>query len=98
MATDVEARDTGNSAMIIAIVAVILIAIGAFAYFSSGGTRVVETPGSTSSTTVVNQPAAPAPDVHVDVPAPVVVNGGSGSAPASAPSGGSTDAAPAAKP
>ena len=92
MATDVEARSTGNSAMIIAIVAVILIAIGAFAFFGSG-TRVVETtPSSTSSTTIVTQPAAPAaPDVHVDVPAPVIVNGGtSGSA--------ATDAAPAAKP
>jgi len=81
MATDVQARDTGNSAMAIALVALVLLVIGAFAYFGFGN-RVVETPGP-SSTTVITQPQAP--DVHVDAP-PVIVNGGS--------SGGSTGSAP----
>ena len=89
MATDIQARDTGNSAMIIALVAVILLGIGAFAYFGSGGTRVIETPGP-SSTTVITQPAAPAaPDVHIDVPAPVIVHDGASTAPS-----GSGSAAP----
>jgi len=75
MATDVQARESGNSAMVIALVVLVLLVIGAFAFFGMGN-RTVETPGP-SSTTVVTQPAAPTtPDVHVDVPPPVVVGGG----------------------
>lgn len=80
MAVDSEARSSGNSAMVIALVAIILVAIGAFAFFNSNRTtEVVGVPGPSSSTTIVEGAPAAAPDVNVQVPAspPVVVNGGS---------------------
>lgn len=81
MAVDSEARSSGNSAMVIALVAIILVAVGAFAFFNSNRTtEVVGVPGPSSTTTIVEgAPAAPAPDVKVEVPAspPVVVGGSS---------------------
>ncbi|HEY0076793.1 MAG TPA: hypothetical protein VGB77_22105 [Abditibacteriaceae bacterium] len=80
MAVDSEARSSGNSAMVIALVAIILVAIGAFAFMNSNRTtEVVGVPGPSSTTTIVEgAPAAPAPDIKVESAPPVVVNGGSG--------------------
>lgn len=80
MAVDSEARSSGNSAMVIAIVALILVAIGAFAFMNSNRTTEVVGVPTGGDTTVVTSPApAAAPDVKVEVPAspPVVVGGGS---------------------
>jgi hypothetical protein len=71
MATDTQARETGNSAMIIALVALVLLVIGAFAFFGMGN-RTADAP---DTTTVVTQPSTP--DVTIQAP-PVVVGGGSG--------------------
>lgn len=78
MAVDSEARSSGNSAIVIALVAIVLVVAGAFAFLNNRPTETVAVP-TEGSTTVVNNPAPAAPDVHVDVPAspPVVVSGGS---------------------
>ena len=75
MAYDPEARQQSNSAMIIGIVALVLLVIGAFAYFGSGGTRVVETPVITHTERTIVQPAPqnPSPPVIIHDAAPPVV-------------------------
>ncbi len=79
MAVDSEARSSGSSAIIIALVAIVLVVAGAFAFMNSNRTTEVVGVPTSGTTTVINPPAAPsAPDVHIDVPSPpVVVDGGS---------------------
>jgi len=72
MATDAEARSTGNSAMVIALVTLVLLVIGAVAYFGMGN-RTADAP---DTTTIVTQPND-SPDVTIQAP-PVIVNGGGG--------------------
>jgi len=69
MATDVEARDTGSSALVIGILALVLIvgAVWFFAMRPSG--EVVPVPVSGPNTTVVQPPAPAAPPTTVVQPA-----------------------------
>ena len=92
MATDMEARSTGGSAMLIALVTLVMVVIGAFAYFNGGRTEIVPAVGTT---TVINQPPssapAQAPDVNVIV-SPVIVDKSSPGS-ESSPGGSTKDAA-----
>ena len=92
MATDVQARSDSSSAMTMALIAIVLLVVGAVAYFTMGN-RPIETP---STTTVVTQPAAP--DIKVEAPKlevpPVIIDKSAPSAPSSAPSGSSSSTAP----
>ena len=71
MAYDPEARETGNSAMIIGIVALVLVVGGALAYFLTKSNEPVDT----APTTIVNnpRPAAPATNTVIVTP-PVETN------------------------
>ena len=77
MAYDPEAREQSNSAMIIGVVALLLLVVGAIAYFSTQNTIaepthttvVTSPPERIEKTTVV--PANPAPPVVIDRPVPV---------------------------
>jgi len=76
MAYDPEARETGNSAMIIGIVALVLIVGGALAYFATRPGEEAPAPVVVGpSRTIINNPspAPPAPPVVVQQP-PVVVD------------------------
>jgi len=83
MAYDPEARQQSNSAMIIGIVALVLLVVGALAYFSTRNTQaetasttVVTPPAETrviERTEVVPVPANPAPPVVVERQVPVPV-------------------------
>lgn len=74
MASDPEARATGNSAMIIGIVVLVLI-VGAIAYFATnndrGGPDIVQTPGSS---TVIKETTREVPAPNTDTPDTVIVN------------------------
>jgi uncharacterized membrane protein YgcG len=66
MAYDPEARETGNSAMIISIVALVLIVGGALAYWA---TRDRNDVAPVASTTIIDrQPAGPTPGTVVVTP------------------------------
>jgi len=79
MAYDPEARQQSNSAMIIGIVALVLLVIGALAYYSTQNTQaqLASTPPvitHTERTEVVPAPASPPPaPVVIDRPVPVPV-------------------------
>ncbi len=80
MAYDPEARQQSNSAMTIGIVALVLLVLGAVAYFATQGPRdtVVTAPASTHTerTIVETAPANPAPPVVIhDAAPPVIVQG-----------------------
>lgn len=68
MAYDPEARETGNSAMIIGIVALVLVVGGALAYFLTRSNEPVDT----GSTTIVNNPRPAAPATNTVVVTPPV--------------------------
>ncbi len=70
MAYDPEARETGNSAMIIGIVALVLVVGGALAYFLTKPSEPVDT----GSTTIVNNPRPAAPATNTVVVTPPVEN------------------------
>ena len=80
MAYDPEARQQSNSAMTIGIVALVLLVLGAVAYFATQGSRetVVTTPVTTHTerTIVETAPQNPPPPVIVhDAAPPVVIQG-----------------------
>jgi len=81
MAYDPEARQQSNSAMIIGVVALVLLVIGALAYYStqnSQAEQVAVTPPvvtHTERTEVVPVPGNPPAPVVIDRPVPVVVPG-----------------------
>ena len=78
MAYDPEARQQSNSAMIIGVVALVLLVVGALAYFSTQNTvaepathTTVITPPSERVERTEVVPANPAPPVVIDRPVPV---------------------------
>ncbi|MDQ3812880.1 MAG: hypothetical protein M3347_02890 [Armatimonadota bacterium] len=72
MAYDPEARESGNTAMIISIVVLVLLAVGALAYYATRPGPAVVAIDSKPDTTIVNPPpAVTAPPV---VTTPPVVN------------------------
>ena len=90
MAYDPEARENSNSAMIIAIVAVVLVVLGALAWYATrpddvGPDTVVTTP----PTTVVEKETVTEVPVPSDAPDTIVVQPGA-PAPAPAPSTSTT--------
>lgn len=76
MAYDPEARQQSNSAMTIGIVALVIMVIGALAYYSTTNSRAENTPVIThTERTIVETPANPPAPVVVHEPsAPVVVH------------------------
>lgn len=80
MAYDPEARQQSNSAMTIGIVALVLLVLGAVAYFATQGPRdtVVTAPSTHTERTIVETaPQNPPPPVVVhDAAPPVVVHDG----------------------
>ena len=80
MAYDPEAREQSNAAMIIGVVALVLMVVGALAYYSTQNTRaeIVATPPSvihTERTEVVPVPQNPPAPVVVEREKPVIVPG-----------------------
>jgi len=80
MAYDPEARQQSNSAMIIGVVALVLLVVGALAYFSTQNTQAEPTSHTTvitppservETTEVVPVPANPSPPVVVERQVPV---------------------------
>lgn len=81
MAYDPEARETGNSAMIIGIVALVLVVGGALAYFLTRSNEPVETapttivhddrPAPANNTVIVTPPVSQPDTVVVEKPVPV---------------------------
>jgi hypothetical protein len=97
MATDVQARDTGSSALVIGILALVLIA-GAVWFFgmrpaaevpvaSGPTTTIVEQPAPAPPTTIVQPPAPASPPTTVVVPP---ASGGSSGSSGGSASGGSS--------
>jgi hypothetical protein len=77
MAYDPEARQTGNMAMVIGIIVLILIVGGAIVYMTSRPSSVVTTPSAiihdqapAPQAVPVPVPSSPAPNVTINPPAP----------------------------
>ena len=101
MAQDIQARESGSNAMMIALIAIVLVAcIGGFLYFSNGipGTTTVVNANNpnppASNTTVINPPNPPASNNTVINP-PATVNVNPAPAPAKSDSSDSSGKAPA---
>jgi hypothetical protein len=98
MATDPEARSSGNSAVVIAVVALVLIVGLAFLFFNRGAgpddTTIVNNPAPSVNTETTKEVPVPVPGNTTIVTPPAGGSGSSGSASsgggASTPAGGSS--------